>query len=321
MITNHKELCKSYPTFLKQHLNWIADLVEFQLYDTKYSALKQINSAIAYMEYYNTIEITIVSAIEKEDFESEYAVVGGENCTIFQILMELYNCIKMEKRVFRIDFIDDIIRNALCSLFPLKIETEKNVKLFSVPKKTVPDDFTTQIIFDSADIGSAFDELAITWKNHGSLWKISNVWIQESIKDKFLNNLSTKFNKHTIDDNDLLKNPELNEKITMAQKLGAEIFPINYPKIIIGVNRKYIENNYIIYVNYFRTPKELQTLLKSDQLGSSVSLWSENISLIYELIDKLDFSNIWCNCNGILNPALPFTFSNGLIFGNEYGKF
>lgn len=185
------------------------------------------------------------------------------------------------------------------------------------------------IIFDSSDIDSATDVLATAWENISVPWKIRNVLVQESISETFIKTIENKIRSF---DKILLKDPVfvelLQDSLNSASKMGFTILQNEHdknvlkPLIVMGPNRKYFDKDDnpimspIILMNTFRTAKEAVALSKSTSRSGSASIWTENISLAYEVINLLDVSTIWINNFGNFDPTVPFDFGG---FRNTFG--
>lgn len=185
------------------------------------------------------------------------------------------------------------------------------------------------IIFDSSDIDSATDVLATAWENNSVPWRIRNVLVQESISETFIKTIENKIRSF---DNILLKDPvfidSLKESLNSSSKMGFTVIQNEHdanefkPLIVMGPNRKYFDKDDspimspIILMNTFRTAKEAVALSKSTSRSGSASIWTENISLAYEVVNSLDASTVWINNFGTFDPAVPFDFGG---FRNTYG--
>lgn len=185
------------------------------------------------------------------------------------------------------------------------------------------------IIFDSSDIDSATDVLATAWENNSVPWKIRNVLVQESISETFIKTIENKIRSF---DSIVLKDPVFIEllqgSLNSASKMGFTILQNEHdknvlkPLIVMGPNRKYFDKDDsqmmspIILMNTFRTAKEAVALSKSTSRSGSASIWTENISLAYEVLSSLDVSTVWINNFGYFDPNVPFDFGG---FRNTYG--
>lgn len=147
---------------------------------------------------------------------------------------------------------------------------------------------STIIVTESADIESASDLIVNLLQSD----KISDILVQESIGDKFIQLLEAKV-KATSQVQDELKN------------LFAKGFEVIANKIV-KCSRSIISNQQasVVSLEIFRTTKEGITLSKS---SPSIGLWCENISIAFEYANALNAQQIWLNSSfGAVNSKIPF---------------
>lgn len=134
--------------------------------------------------------------------------------------------------------------------------------------------------------------------------------------------------------NDIVK---LERKIKDARNQGIDVYVPNtqtekfQPTLFIGMtvyNNNVIEENKNVCpaatILSFRTPKESVALANNSKQGLGASVWSENISLVNEVVRQLNVGNVWVNSHGIIKPNVPFTTykSDGIGYvGGSNGKF
>lgn len=117
------------------------------------------------------------------------------------------------------------------------------------------------------------------------------------------------------------------ESMEKLEKMGLKIIQniqdVNVVKatLVQNTTREFMGDNEhavpIINLNLFRTIKEFLTLVNAD-LKDSASIWSENISVAFELANGLKCTNIWINCNEIFNPKFAYKFGDN-VFGEMLG--
>lgn len=174
-----------------------------------------------------------------------------------------------------------------------------------------------QIIFDSADISSAFTELGKAWQDNTSPWRIRSCWIQESIKDKFFAEIQSYIK--TGDSYFENCQEDILNSANQCRALGATVIQTTNkrsPALVCGLSRKNINCDHLVFVNFFRTTKDLITLVNADKYAISSSVWTESISIAYEVANKVASLNVWINSNGVLNAAVPLTIRDQ-IYGSE----
>lgn len=187
------------------------------------------------------------------------------------------------------------------------------------------------IVFDSADLEAASDVIISAFGDNSWSWKIRNVLVQESCYDRFVQLIESKL----IPFNEIYrKDVELQSSFTnaleKAKTLGLKLITNETdtndikPTLIVGQNRKYFDNieradiPFFINLNVFRTAKEAASL-SNTILVPYTSIWTENISLAYEMFEKIASPIIWSNCHGKISPKVPFglAITSHLLLGNE----
>lgn len=176
-------------------------------------------------------------------------------------------------------------------------------------------------MFDSGDVNAAFAELAMAGADRTAPWRIRLCWIQESLRDRFEN----VFAKETAaaEDDVLAENARSLGGWFHRSKNNPDALPL-----IVGVspNQWFFPKEDVVLVQFFRTAKEVL-----DHVGRSkaisISVWTENISLSFEVANRLaSVRNIWMNSVGLLNPKVPFTFANSsdgctsCLYGTELAQ-
>lgn len=175
----------------------------------------------------------------------------------------------------------------------------------SAPSSTA---FGRQIIFDSADVACAFSQLETEVAASKNPWRIRDCWIQESLRDKFMD----RFHADVSSSSDL---------VDVAARYGGQVIvaATGQMPLVIGVPAAQWPPHladHVILVHFFRTAAEVLKLLGPTD---SCSVWTENVSLAYELVARLpNVPNVWINSNGHFIAAGTFEFA-GQIYGGEMG--
>lgn len=189
----------------------------------------------------------------------------------------------------------------------------------------------TQIIFDSADVTSAIDELIInvsdrTW----SPWRIKSVYIQESLKHK-IHDLLTPERLNATSSSPTSNNDKIQKSDELAKRFGGKLFgsDIGTVNLLLDVPLKYLphptENTFQripVAINFFRTTKEAIQLVKSDFDSNEKNLttiWTENIELFYELAAELSASIVWSNSVGVFDRSMPLL--NDELYSQQAKRF
>lgn len=282
-----------------------------------HSTVQQIHSAVDFMNNCTKHEtfrpFNDVDSIKRESI----VISAASNKSLFEILVSIqYASVASNQITVILDTKRAYLTELLVSIF--KAEAS-DVDYPIVEGST----FCTQIIFDSADFQSAFNVLATAFNDATSPWKIRSCWIQDTLKTKFFNNFPSLLTnaRHLSDEQKI----EVENIVTKSKQFDARVFQSDDKNatFLIGLTKKHIDSDLCVVVNFFRTPKEAVSLVQATDRTNSISLWSESISLAYDVADKLEsVENVWINSNGLLHPDIPFTFGSGAekqIYGSKLG--
>lgn len=282
-------------------------------------ALKEIDLALDFMRQYLEFKTIQLSG------EKEQTIQVVTHTPVFTLIVDLFKKVWIRTEKITLKYSENqenLIQSLLCDL---------NTDFLGFVEKTFKPselNYSTMIITESSDLESATDVLAAAWHNIFLPWTIRNVLVQESVFPKFLTLVKPKLKPI---DSCYLKDKELCKKITSAiekcRKMGLNLIhnesesnPIT-STIIQNVTREYFDEfEYllpIVTLQVFRTAKEAATLANGSS-GGSASIWSENISMAFELINNLKCNNVWVNCNGVLSAKFPFKFGK-TIYGSAAG--
>ena len=178
------------------------------------------------------------------------------------------------------------------------------------------------IVTETGDLFAAAEMLSKCFEQEVP-WKIRNLLVQESIAVKFLELLKLQpINKQLLASCE----SELSSTLDKFTKMGLEIIqnPNDNNKLkatIVKCSRNLVcDQNTVIPIvtmEIFRTSKEAISLANSS-IKDSVSLWSENVSSVYEYTKGLNCYQIWVNSNGILNKEFPFGFGEKFMYGEDF---
>lgn len=273
----------------------------------------QVDLSLQFMEYFESVSCEDVKGTE---------IVIENTASLFELILSVYKSIRTSLPALiqgNSLFVESILS---------KFGTVTSSELWS-ESSTI--NHCTMIVCDSGDIETASDILVNAFNENSLPWRIRNVYVQETIKQRFIESIAHKlrpFDESFRGNKDLITTT--NRAIDMAHKMGLTIIRSNddqdgfIPSVILGQNWNYFYEDpkldsiepFLILLNVYRTPKELISLAKPNLRGS-VTLWSENISLAYEIVNHLDVGTVWINSYGVFNPSLPYTFSNPLnVFGS-----
>lgn len=282
------------------------------------STLKQISLAIDFMKNCTKSEnLQLFSNIDA--IKSESIVISAISTkSLFEIFVSIqYATIVSDKITVLIDKRREYLKNVFQSIF------NSSEPINTISPITYTSSFCTQIIFDSADYQSAFNVLGTAFKDNTAPWKIRSCWIQDTLQTKFLNCFKSLLTNSARPLNDSQK-IELENVLKKSEQYDAKVYQSQDKNAtyLVGLTKKHIDSDLCVVVNFFRTPKEVVSLVQSTDHTNSISVWTESISLAYDVADKFDAENVWINSNGLLNPEIPFTFGRGLdkqIYGSKFG--
>ncbi|CAO1416025.1 unnamed protein product [Diamesa serratosioi] len=205
----------------------------------------------------------------------------------------------------------------------MNYDTKSAAKMDSNPEiPTSVITFSTMIVTETGDLFAAAEMLSKCFEQEVP-WKIRNLLVQESIAVKFLDMVKLQpINKQLL----VSCETELSSTIDKFSKMGLELIqnPNDDNKIkatIVKCSRNMIGDQNtvipIVTMEIFRTSKEAISLA-NQSIKDSVSLWSENVSSVYEYTKGLKCYQIWVNSNGILNKEFPFFFGDKYLHGEEF---
>lgn len=164
--------------------------------------------------------------------------------------------------------------------------------------------FGQQIIFDSADVACAFSQLEVADKTNP--WRIRECWLQEKLRDKFTDRFPN-----------VVQSPDA-EIADAVARYGGQLLVSAAATVplVVGVPAAqwppHLADRAVL-VHFFRTANEL---LKLFVPTDSCSIWTENVSLAYELVARLKgVPNVWLNSVGYLTGSATFEFSKRLYGG------
>lgn len=176
----------------------------------------------------------------------------------------------------------------------------------------------TQIVFESGDLESAVDSLFANLSDRTiTPWRINSIYVQESLRNQFYLLINDRLKAL----NSLQSSPVAQTHLNgaeLTQKFGGKFIESDNKLIALLIETlpKYIETleddetELPVAVNFFRTTKEVIQLINGDD-GDDIaldcqtaSIWTENISLLYELANGLNVRNVWVNSIGLYHQCL-----------------
>lgn len=176
---------------------------------------------------------------------------------------------------------------------------------------------TNQIIFDNGDYLSAFDALVTNLTEPVNLpWRIKTVFIQETLREFFFDFVSADnsiFRNNTIKIEDELDDFGKEIKILIKRTNGRLFQNVSETiSLLVDVPTNHITTSLSmqgsVAVNFFRTTKEICHRINNIKNVSTAvkyaSIWTENISVLYDVALNIRSSAIWNNCYKIFGEGL-----------------
>lgn len=174
----------------------------------------------------------------------------------------------------------------------------------------------TQIVFESGDLESAVDTLFANLSDRTiTPWRINSIYVQETLRNQFYLSINDRLNAL----NSLQQSPVGRSNLNggdLTQKFGGKYIESDNKLITLLIETlpKYIEatddDEMPVAVNFFRTAKEVIQLVNGDDDDDvvldrkSASIWTENISLLYELANSLNVRCVWVNSIGLYHQCV-----------------
>uniref|UniRef100_A0A182N7C5 Uncharacterized protein n=1 Tax=Anopheles dirus TaxID=7168 RepID=A0A182N7C5_9DIPT len=298
----------------------------------KQEATHEIELALNFMQHYMHLEDD--GLIDKPN--SKHRVLIDRRKSLFEILLDLHSAMRATCVGFQLYFYGE---NPITSKF-----IELLLKFSSFSSQEMGDQlalsgeiplhlaYCTMIVFDSCDLESASDRLALAWSTNDAPWAIRNVLVQENVKDEFVQLVKAKLKPFDDSQKAFLKDT-LPRALEEVKRFGA--CPIQNgtdesnvkPTLAFVPGVQYLlatdgmaslRPSPVVTMSVFRTAKEAVSLANGNN-GGSVSLWSEELSLTFEVAYGLRSQTVWVNSYAEFNPECPYTFRReDFCYGSDY---
>lgn len=313
---------KSFYDFLVKEKDFIVEQAVILNYAAKLEVHRELEIVIKFIEHAEKFKLPLKST--KEKFPHNFELKNGSS--LFELLIHIYwiMYVSYDVQVQVLVPLQSICKKILEKLLGKSL-SDLEINTISHGKSTY--NGSTMIVTENADINAAIDDIVKSWNNVWLPWTIRKVLVQENIAEMFLAKLSKQLPKvdQVIQRNqDVIQNFETNFKKIQKKNLkyfsNATDGPIK-ATVVVGIPSNHFDHvwnvpNPIISLDIFRTVKEAITMLNKEP-GESISIWSENISEIFEITKNSDKGNVWVNCHGVVDPTCPFKMgSNYMIMKN-----
>ncbi|XP_050100588.1 uncharacterized protein LOC126581153 [Anopheles aquasalis] len=319
---------ETFLSFVTKHKTALIDAVQLL---PKAEATEEVELALTFMQHYMHLEDDGV--VDKPT--AKHRTLIDRRKSLFEILLDLHSAMRATCVGFALYFYGEnpITTKAIELLlqFPAFSETRNEQLSLAGPIPALHQAYCTMIVFDSCDLESASDRLAFAWATNDAPWAIRNVLVQETVKDELLQLVRLKLKPYTEEQKQFLKKP-LEKALAEAENLGAQLVqsPTDAstikPTLALLPGVQYLlpesanapQPSPIVTVSVFRTAKEAVTLANANN-GGSVSLWTEELSLTFEVAYGLQCGTVWVNSYAELNPKCPYTFrKEDYTYGSDY---
>lgn len=309
----------SFLQFIRNNSDAICEIEEQENYKIKRETKNHIDLAIQFIGYY-----------EKKGIHLPHIgnIIACSSRSLSDVLLALYKSLdKIDFLIIfderRYELIEKVFRHYLDGQF-------LNYKL-SPPHHLIISEYSSMMVFDSADLEAASDRISAAFDDNSSSWKIRNLFVQESCYERFVLLIKSKLRSiNDVYQKDAQLRSSYNLALEKAKTLGLKVITTDSetneikPTLIVGQNRNYFDNieradiPFFINLNIFRTAKEAVALFNTIPVPYA-SIWTQNISIAHEIFEKITSPIIWSNCVGHLTPKLPYGFAitSPLLLGNE----
>lgn len=285
----------------------------------------QIDLALQFMKFYMEQEKNDGLLDEPG---SVHRVIIDTRKSVFEILLDLHSSMRATCVGFNLYFAGaDAAKDSFIRKLLEFTNFDRDAESLNIPQTTFDAAYCTMVVFDSGDIESATDILANAWMYQTVPWIIRNILVQETIQEKFIQILESKLKP--FQDN-IAYEKQLRTAINKASAVGLRVIQNAKdlkelkPTIVFGSSVDFFlesgtyETAPIMVMNVFRTAKEAITMANKSN-GGSISLWTEELSLAFEVAYALTAQTIWANTYATFNPEFPYTFRrNDFCYGSEY---
>uniref|UniRef100_A0A182YRU5 Aldehyde dehydrogenase domain-containing protein n=1 Tax=Anopheles stephensi TaxID=30069 RepID=A0A182YRU5_ANOST len=296
----------------------------------KEEAAHEVELALNFMQYYMHLEDD--GLIDQP--KAQHRVLIDRRKSVFEIMLDLHSAMRATCVGFKLYFYGE---NPITSEFIQLLLQYPSFSSGDGDKLTLTGEiplhmaYCTMIVFDSCDLESASDRLALAWTTNDAPWAIRSVLVQETIKDEFVQLVKGKLKPFTDEQSKFLKNAQL-KAIDAAKSVGAQLVQSDSDaseikpmlafvpgvQYLLSTNTGSVQPSPIVAVQAFRTAKEAISLANSAN-GGSVSLWTEELSLTFEVAYGLRSPTVWVNSYAEFNPDCAYTFrKDDFCYGSEY---
>ncbi|XP_053659837.1 uncharacterized protein LOC128708882 [Anopheles marshallii] len=296
----------------------------------KEEATQEVELALDFMQYYMHLEDD--GLIDQP--KAQHRVLIDKRKSLFEIMLDLHSAMRATCVGFKLYFYGE---NPITSEFIQLLlqypafSSHNGDQLALTAEIPLHMAYCTMIVFDSCDLESASDRLALAWMSNNAPWAIRSVLVQENVKDEFVQLVKGKLKPFTENQSKFLKS-SLVKALDAAKTLGAQLIQSDSDtsevkpmlafvpgvQYLLSTNAGAVQPSPIVAINAFRTAKEAISLANTNN-GGSVSLWTEELSLTFEVAYELRSQTVWVNSYAEFNPGCTYTFRrDDFCYGSDY---
>uniref|UniRef100_A0A182RPD5 Uncharacterized protein n=1 Tax=Anopheles funestus TaxID=62324 RepID=A0A182RPD5_ANOFN len=296
----------------------------------KEEATYEIELALSFMQYYMHLEDD--GLIDQP--KAQHRVLIDRRKSVFEIMLDLHSAMRATCVGFKLYFYGE---NPITSEFIQLLlqypafSSQDGDQLALTAEIPLHMAYCTMIVFESSDLESASDRLALAWMSNNTPWVIRNVLVQETIKDEFVQLVKAKLKPFNESQTKFLQS-SLQKALDAAKTVGAQLIQSDTDaseikpmlafvpgvQYLLSTNATAVQPSPIVAINAFRTAKEAISLANTNN-GGSVSLWTEELSLTFEVAYGLLGQTVWVNSYAEFNPDFSYTFRrDDFSYGSEY---
>ncbi|XP_059621378.1 uncharacterized protein LOC132265010 [Phlebotomus argentipes] len=305
-------------SLVKSNQDLIAELEELADIAPRNVTREHLRKALEIAEHYGKFSYRSSGVVQE--------FVWTKKSSVFEIVLDLLSALQASEAIqVRVDSSRNATFQFISAAFTVETVNEEDVPALQEDKKH----FCTLFVTESGDLQSASDVLVESFNDNTSPWKIRNLLLQECVEERFLELLLPKVQKyHKVFTSSADFQQSFRSALATASKMHLKMFSNSRdteeikPTIVLGQNRSYFDQAGsdiapIVVMNIFRTVKEGIGMLNASN-GGSVSIWSEKLSIAYEIANGANTPSVWINSLAKFTPEIPFSFVfGGITYGSE----
>uniref|UniRef100_A0A182LXI7 Aldehyde dehydrogenase domain-containing protein n=1 Tax=Anopheles culicifacies TaxID=139723 RepID=A0A182LXI7_9DIPT len=318
---------ETFMNYVNRHKSALINSVQLL---PKEEATHEVELALNFMQYYMHLQDD--GLIDQP--KAQHRVLIDRRKSVFEIMLDLHSAMRATCVGFKLYFYgENPITSELIQLllqYPA-FSSHDGDQLALTAEIPLHMAYCTMIVFDSCDLESASDRLAMAWMSNNVPWAIRNVLVQENVKDEFVQLVKAKLKPFSESQSKFLQKSQ-QQALQAAKTYGAQLVHSDSDasdikptlafvpgvQYLLSTNASAVQPSPIVAINAFRTAKEAISLANANN-GGSVSLWTEELSLTFEIAYGLRSPTVWVNSYAEFNPDASYSFRrDDFSYGSEY---